>query len=457
MKSIDSPFQAETTNPARNASRTAKILIAPIASLALLDLGLALQTGIWQLFAVAAVLLALAMLMAAIARAGHRSSADQIAWRLIRGMLLAGVLLAGLLAGVGLALGVVLLLASVALAARTLSRRLVNRAVMVGVLAAMLASALEILALPIQAVVPQIQAVTPILLAVFLAIYSLLVALQFRSYPLSIKLIVAFLAVTVLSVGAVSWFTARTGRAAVLEDVNASLKSLTSSQAVLVGDLLTRQINVLRAFSLSQAAQQQVEAAGDAFLREPDGAGAALERLDQQWKAAYAARNSQDALVDARLTNDVAAALREFRAFAPDFVEIFVTDRFGGLAAATDLVPVYAYAGDSRWRAIMHKTRDVVIGQPRWDAPRAKFVLDFALPVYASTSSDVRGVLHATYNLDTLIQMLVLAGGEEGGADILLPGGLSFRSEGGLVPLDLKTQIKLQNRAGQAYVELTYD
>src|SRR5437868_10245432 len=76
---------------------------------------------------------------------------------------------------------------------------------------------------------------------------------------LRVKLILAFLAVTALSVGAVAYFTSRATQAELTKGVGDSLHNLARIKAQAIGELLARQIDTLQAFGLSKVVQDKVE------------------------------------------------------------------------------------------------------------------------------------------------------------------------------------------------------
>src|SRR6266436_2096361 len=69
---------------------------------------------------------------------------------------------------------------------------------------------------------------------------------------LRFKLILAFLVVTALSIGAVAYVTNRATDTALTESVGDGMHSLAGTQAQAAGDFLVRQIDTLQAFGLSK-------------------------------------------------------------------------------------------------------------------------------------------------------------------------------------------------------------
>jgi hypothetical protein len=153
----------------------------------------------------------------------------------------------------------------------------------------------------------------------------------FTHSSLRAKLLVAFLAMTALSVGTIAFFINQATQPALANDIGESLHSLATLKAQAVGDLLTRQIDTLQSFGLSKLVQDGVEDADKAYTTAPAAISSAIAQVDQQWRAAADA----DPLIQDHLNNTIASELREYRETYPDNAEVFVTDKYGALVAST--------------------------------------------------------------------------------------------------------------------------
>src|SRR5262249_60990637 len=85
----------------------------------------------------------------------------------------------------------------------------------------------------------------------------------FADLPIPAKLVLCFLVLIGLAVGALAFFTDRITRPQLTEDIGANLKSEARSQALIVGDVLANRIETLRAFSHGIAAD--VESSNSAY------------------------------------------------------------------------------------------------------------------------------------------------------------------------------------------------
>jgi methyl-accepting chemotaxis protein len=106
-------------------------------------------------------------------------------------------------------------------------------------------------------------------------------------------------------------------------------------------------------------------------------------------------------------------------------VEVFVTDKFGGLVAATNRTSDYYQADEIWWQTAWNNGQGAIfIGQPELDESSQSFSVNIAIPMYGHTSQQAIGVLRTTYRLDTLIKTIdSVRFGETGRTRLFLPGG----------------------------------
>ncbi|RMG93089.1 MAG: HAMP domain-containing protein, partial [Chloroflexi bacterium] len=119
-------------------------------------------------------------------------------------------------------------------------------------------------------------------------------------------------------------------------------------------------------------------------------------------------------------SNVMLAFRNEFRGH----VEIFATDEFGAVVASTNKTPLFYY-GDTKWWQTA-RNGQVHIERPVFNKSRFIFTVDIATPIFAQQSNRVIGVLHTTYSLRDLRDLLDTTQselGEGSQVDLLLPGG----------------------------------
>ncbi|MBI3244808.1 MAG: GAF domain-containing protein [Chloroflexi bacterium] len=274
-------------------------------------------------------------------------------------------------------------------------------------------------------------------------------------------MIVTFVSLTVLSVGAVAYLNDRANRSILTANAGASLNSIARSQALAIGSLLDNQVNSLQAFGLSKIVQDTVEAANGGYTGDPASIQIEIDKLDQQWRAADAADNNDDPLVQSRLDNEVASELREYKDTFPDNVEVFVTDRYGANIAATNRTSDYFQADETWWQTAYNGGQGAIfIGQPEFDESSDTFASNIAVPLFAHGTREVVGVLRTTFRLAAITHILASATlGKTGDSEVLLPDGQLLAPEfsEGLTSLDAETLTSARSLKGESFGDFIYE
>ncbi|HFQ93970.1 MAG TPA: response regulator, partial [Anaerolineae bacterium] len=195
------------------------------------------------------------------------------------------------------------------------------------------------------------------------------------------------------------------------------------SQGIAVGDLLQHQINLLESLSLNEILRNKTKLANALY---PDDPGKVLSKIAAN-EAAWQDVVETDRLAQIILTNTAADELEVFRERFPAHQEIFLTDQYGALVAATNLVENYYFADQTWWQETYNDGRGrPFIGPPMFDAGSQTLILQMAVPVYAPDDTTIIGILHTTYDLTPLANLLDIASLEENDLflDLLLPDGI---------------------------------
>jgi methyl-accepting chemotaxis protein len=274
----------------------------------------------------------------------------------------------------------------------------------------------------------------------------------FNDRSLRTKLILAFLAITLLSVGGVALFSSRATQDALTREVGANLHSLADSRARALGDLIDRQVDLLEAFALSKLIQDAAAVVSAGYRGDPATIRAGIEQLDRRWVAAQ----DDDVMIQAHLSNLYASELKEYQDTFPDQAEVFLTDKYGALVAASERTSGYDHSDEDWWRAAYNNGQGAAfIGQPQFDQSRKVISVVIALPMYVHGTHEVVGVLHTTYNLNPLAQMLATTRfGQTGQNELLLSDGRLFDAEGNLAAVDAAELAQLKQSAGAEYAQI---
>ncbi|MCA9962226.1 MAG: HAMP domain-containing protein, partial [Anaerolineales bacterium] len=249
---------------------------------------------------------------------------------------------------------------------------------------------------------------------------------QSERIRLQTKFILAFLFVSLFAVTSVAYVTNYTTSRALIDAVGNDLKNLSNSQGVAVGDLLLHQVELLQSLSLNEILINKANLANALYGNDLAAIQTVLQQKDTAWKTV----TETDRVAQIILTNTASDELLTFRNRFPNHVEIFITDRYGALLAASNLTSDY-YQGDEGWwqHAYNNGKGNTYMGMmPNQDVSSGTFSLIIAVPIYEKRSRDVIGILRTTYslqNIGVLFQSSILH--EDGlRLSLLLPNNLAL-------------------------------
>lgn len=286
---------------------------------------------------------------------------------------------------------------------------------------------------------------------------------QIGRFSLRTKLIFVFLIISLSTVTAVALALNYTTSQTLTDAVGTDLKNLANSQGVAVGDLLQHQINLLESLSLNELLRNKTKLANALYPDDPEKVLSKIAANEAAWQDVV----ETDRLAQIILTNTAADELEVFRERFPAHQEIFLTDQYGALVAATDLSEDYYVADQTWWQETYNDGRGrPFIGRPMFDAGSQTLILQMAVPIYAPDDTTIIGILHTTYDLTPLANLLDIASLEENDLflDLLLPDGIipvQFLLPGNnnavtdtAVPLD---KVTIENLKTMVYEEIEID
>ena len=251
--------------------------------------------------------------------------------------------------------------------------------------------------------------VTAVLLLALLLIFAFLTVRQFPTFGLRGKLISTTVFVAILAVIAVAFGVNSFTRNALTIEAGEQLEALTDSQAILIGELLFRELSTLQSLSLNDSLLAAVEARNASYSGSDAEILAAIAAQDAQWAAA----DTTDSMVTAVLQNALSTELRKFQDSFPENDQLFITDQHGALLAATNPVPRYSQIDEAWWQ----ETYNLGFGTTYFSEPKinerngAGFI-EVSLPLFSTLSNGTKrfaGALHATYRLNALEDLMAEA------------------------------------------------
>ncbi len=252
----------------------------------------------------------------------------------------------------------------------------------------------------------------------------------FSNLSLRIKLILVFLVMTLLAVGIIALLNIRSTSAALTTQVGEGLAGLAGSEAHKIEAVMTEHVEAMQAFTPDSAMQAAIAAQNATYSGGTEAILAELTKLDEQWIAT----SDDDALIQKRVPSEqaeelgdesLATELAQITEIIPGFSEVFVTDRYGGLVAASERTSDYYQADEDWWQAAYNNGQGTVyISEPELDESAGTIGVSMAVPVF-DQGNEVVGILRATLDATELVSRLAtLELGETGRADLLVGEGL---------------------------------
>ncbi len=415
----------------RAALRAGRAVWAATLLLALGFLYLAVRTAAWQHQTALAGAIVYSGVVAAAVIAIRRGQRGWGASALLGGLLVGVPALVLLLADVGLLLGSIgLILTTLIVTELGLPARLVYQAISSGILVGVATVLLDLsgpadrLAAP-----PFLKTILLVAAAILLVVYALVAVRQFADYPLGIKLGLAFLSVTLLSVGAVGFFSESAVRAQMLTEVGTNLKTQATMEAATLGRLLDLQVNRLTALSLDSTVQ-----------------------------AAVVARNGATVAASPVADPPLTAVLTHYQLVFHDEADLIVTDHNGTVLATSGHVLTGNLESTDWWQAAWQRGQGAVFIGVVMLGPAEESRLVIAMPIPDATTGRISGIVLSSAAVGPFAtQAAGIRVGQSGrGRLVLADGEQPATVDVPAKQLDPVTRVQLST-ADNPYVETSYE
>lgn len=305
--------------------------------------------------------------------------------------------------GTGVLMGLLTIFVVWQIANMTLTPMRAGQAMLIGLLGGIVAVLLDLPELGTQMLLPDFNVLFGTLSFIIIFAFGVLILRHYRQYSVRTKVLSVTLFITLLIVSTTTVLTGEAIRRTLTEEVGDDLQLLAQSRAFAVSEMLRRQTSILQVLVLDQRLQAAAVAQGDEVEGGETAVLTALSEQDAQWQAAA----DHDPLVADKLNNEAATTLRKFQEQFSFHHELFLTDRYGGVVAATQRTTDY-YQGDEAWwqSAFANGVGKAYISEPVWDESSSTFGLQIAIPVYAEGGGELVGILRSTYALTELQELL---------------------------------------------------
>lgn len=433
MTHADEKTPPEATAVQKRALLKLSILLGATILVVLFYLFVGYQQSMTAVLIVAGILAGFALLTIVAIYMVKKGRVQQAIWLVFIGMMIIWPLSVLLLAGFGIVLGLSLPILVILITDNILPSKGITRAAIVATVVGCVTLLIDLYGPESRTQVPaNLQAFLPgVIVAIFL-VYGLFIAFNFKNYSMRAKLITATAMVAIVSVVAVTVIVGITTRNALVNQVGGNLNSLAGSQALALGEVMARQINIMETLALNRAVSDAVEARNTFYEGQtPEEVKAAILQLSQQWRVA----DSTDRLVLSVVNNTTSQQLIAFQQTFPDHNRILLTDAHGALVAASHRPEKFDYSNEEWWRNVSSAGFATVhVGQPYVAADRDEVLVDIAVPVRTrdrTGRSRVSGVLLTSYSLNSLVQILREAAfGQTGHFDLHFPNSRQIEVRG---------------------------
>lgn len=260
--------------------------------------------------------------------------------------------------------------------------------------------------------------VTTVLAIVYLGI----IFFRFSQYVLQTKLIITFIALSVLLVGTMAFAINRLISNELTNRVSEQLSGVANSTATSISEEIASQINLLQTLALEANLKNElIENSSSGDLDE-------IQDLDEQWRNAVSTNATTNNLIRSVLENPTSTTLNDFKNKFPVHVEIFVTDVYGVNIASTNITSDYYQADEEWWQSTYRGgAGGVYISQPIFDESSQVVSLQMAVPIYDFQNESIIGILRTTVDLEVIKNILELGTpGNTGITEIYMPNDMEI-------------------------------
>jgi len=239
-----------------------------------------------------------------------------------------------------------------------------------------------------------------------------------NDWPLFTKIALGTVVVVALSLSVTTYINVRTLQTELREKIGTELETQARANIRHLADTLSEQLAILRGIALTDLVRDGAAAANVHFGDDEAFIKSRLLAIDAQWRAADDDSQLVQSIVNPEI-NPLAAQLLEYTKAFPNHVEIFLTDRHGGLLAATNRTSDYYQADEEWWEAAYNNGWGAFyIGQPEYDASSGGAALDMAAPIFSD--GQVIGVARTTFRIDAVYRLVgEMEFGKTGGATLV--------------------------------------
>jgi PAS domain S-box-containing protein len=227
----------------------------------------------------------------------------------------------------------------------------------------------------------------------------------FLNRPLRFKLILSMIVVVVIGSVALTVVQAIQSSDRLTESTSTALQNMADSQAEELGDLVASRLEMMSSLALSTSVIDYLQEQNAEFSEMSEASVLReMQRFDTSWENA----SDSSTLVRGKLTNGLASQAIELKSLAEgEFLEVFFTDKYGGLAATSDRTSDYYQADEGWWQIAYHDGfGSPYVGQMEFDESTGQFAVNLAVPVYDRDTREVIGIMRSTFDISSQLEAM---------------------------------------------------
>jgi len=234
---------------------------------------------------------------------------------------------------------------------------------------------------------------------------------RFNRWPIATKLLVVMLLVAVVPLAIIGYVNTRNTTTILNTQIGKDFKDLAVGNSSIIGrDLVTVLSNMNHTVTFDEVLWKSIETQNQSFTGTDAENTAKVAAMDPVWMAAA----DTDPLIANMISSDpnvnpVPSSLFKFQKLDPRNVEVFVTDKYGGLVGSTDRTSDYNQGDEGWWQTAWNNGQGgTYIGSPEYDESSKTFAVNMAIPIRNPDGVPV-GVFRTTLNVTAVSDELAKA------------------------------------------------
>ncbi len=234
--------------------------------------------------------------------------------------------------------------------------------------------------------------------------YNIFRWLDFRNWSFTVRLTAIMIFLVTITLSGATWITIRTVQSVLTNQIGENLGAEAVSTSNRLTAFFVEKVAVLQGLTAVDLIKDSLAERNKGYSGTPKEIKGQLQAIDAVWSTIA----DDDPFVAGITTADPKVnpntfQLMDFHETFEDYVEIFVTDRYGATVAATSKPAAYYHANEAWWQAAWNDGLGAVyISEPKV----GRNTLTVAVPVIGEETGKAIGIIHSTLDVSELFEMV---------------------------------------------------